>query len=285
LDPGTLVLLTVDRTFDPIINADPAAFSFDAMLARQLENASRDVSSAPDKLELVNVLAEALLNRGRHQEALIVINNAFASIRSRRSGAPPFVDLERSLNWAHDIRARILDIQGKRDESLAEMQEGSRASEDGRANISQTLNYASFLVHGRRPEEALKVLDSVPAGRGSRYGRSVARMLRVCAHAQQRDEERMRKALDELVAHAEDSLTMLREAAVCAGDLDLAAATFVRQLEHPVDRREALLSVQTFLGEEPGGRGIEPAVINRPQVLAAISRIARRETFGVYRVP
>jgi hypothetical protein len=110
----------------------------------------------------------------------------------------------------------------------------------------------------------------------------VVRTLRVCALAQLPDQEAMRRALADVVAHAEDSLLQLKQAAFCANDLDLAASAFIRQLDHPADRRNAVLSVQTFAGErEPAG--IEAQLLARSDVKAAVERAAHRRSFPVVR--
>jgi tetratricopeptide (TPR) repeat protein len=149
-DLGSTVVLLVDKAFDQIVRADPDTFNFDAMSARQLANAFADAAAAPQRLDRIHTLGDALYRRGRIDEAGAVIDNALARIREQREGAA-FVDLEERLNWAHDLRSRILWAQGRYEDANAALAEGARAEENGRANVSQTLNFAGNLVDTRKP--------------------------------------------------------------------------------------------------------------------------------------
>jgi hypothetical protein len=282
-DAGSLVVLLVDKTFDAVVAADPAAFAFETMMARQLDNAFADAAAAPDRLELVNALAEGLIVRNRGEEALLVIDDALARVRASRRDAPAFTDLDEALNWTHDARSRVLEMLGRNDEALKAMAEGADQAESGRTNVSQTFNYAAMLVGEGRPAEAIALLENFDLQRASPYGRSVVRRIRVCAYAMLEDRAAMAAALADIQAHAEDSLVQLRHAALCAGAYDLAASAVIRQFELPFDRRAALLALQTFRGERQGFTGWEAELYGRPDVRAVVERSAHIRTFPIFR--
>ena len=282
-DAGSLVVLLVDKTFDAVVAADPGAFAFETMMARQLDNAFADAAAAPDRLELVNALAEGLMVRNRADEALLVIDDALARVRASRPGAPAFTDLDDALNWTHDARSRGLEMLGRSDEALKALAEGAEQGEGGRINVSQTFNYAAMLLGEGRAAEAVALLENFNLQRASPYGRSVVRRIRVCAHAMLEDRAAMAAALADIQAHAEDSLVQLRHAALCAGDYDLAASAVIRQFELPFDRRAALLALQTFRGEREGFTGWEAELYGRPDVRAVIERSAHIRTFPIFR--
>jgi hypothetical protein len=71
------------------------------------------------------------------------------------------------------------------------------------------------------------------------------------------------------------------------GDVDGAAALFIQRLRDPKRRTEALWSAQSFLptpslpaDEETGERWL--AMLNRPDVTAAIEEVGRREKIPLY---
>ncbi len=252
-DAGALVEFLSDRTFDPVVATEPAAFTFDAMSARQLANSEQDAAAAPDKLKLVNTLGENLLDRGRLPEASAVIEDALARQREGGSAHPAFSDEADNLNWTLDLYARILRLEGRAEDALRAMQQGAQHGEgEGRtANVSQILNGIGLLIDSDRPQRALAELNRFDLRLASPYGRAVARELRVCALADIGDEAAMRAALADAAAHKGDSLVVFRSAAICAHDWDLAAATFLEQLSDPAGRRDALISVQRYPTYDP----------------------------------
>jgi tetratricopeptide (TPR) repeat protein len=276
------VVLLVDKTFDPVVAADPEAFAFGAMMGRQLATAFADVNATPNQLERVNALAEALIVRDRPDEALLVLDDALARVRDR-TRRPAFTDLDDSLNWAHDQRSQVLRMLGRDEEALEALAEGARQTENGRVNVSQTFNYAAMLLGEGRPAEALELLRDFDLRLASPYGRNVVRRIRVCAYARLGNEAGMQAALADIVAHGEDSLLQLRGAALCAGDYDLAASAFIGQFDLPTDRRYALLELQTFLGEGKPAAGAEETLYGRPDVQAMIERTVHRRSFPIWR--
>ncbi len=281
-DLGSIVEFLSDRTFDPVVAAAPAELSFAAMSDRQLENSIADAAAAPDRLGLVNAVAQNLWDRGRYDEAEAVTEDALARVREGTARRPTFVDQSDSLNWMLDLRADILSALGRTDEALDSMRQAAEQPEGNHTNVSQTLNRVGMLLNAGRPEEAVAALDQFDLRRGSPYGRAVARALRVCALADLGDEVAMRAALDDVVAHKRDSLLQTRQAAFCANDYDLAARTFLEQLGDPEERRSALIAIQRYPHSDPN-KGELGEIFRRPAVAAAIAREAHVRSFPILR--
>lgn len=283
-DLGSLVEFLSDKTFDPIIAADPSAFAFDTMSAQQLANSEVDAAAAPDRLELTNALTENLLARGRIEEAQVVIEDALARAREGTPRHPTFTDQTDNINWSLDLRARVLAYYGRYDDALESMRQGAEQAEEGRrVNVSQTLNHIGLLVDTGRPEEAIAELDRFDLHLASPYGRQVARQLRVCALARLNDDNATRAALADVVMHRQESLLIVRSAAMCANDLDLAAQTFIEQLNNPTERRSALISLQRYLNADPTAPGQMRDILGRADVAAAVDSIAHMGAFAILR--
>lgn len=281
-----IVVLLVDKEFDPITRTDPTTYNYDRILERQLSNLEARAIAAPDSLSLQIQRAEALYVRNRLPEALAVADAALARIANSTEQSPAFSDQADQLNWLHDQRGTIINAMGSPEEGLAALQQGIEAGEDGKSdNVSQLLNRSAELVRHGRPTEALEHVDRLNLPLTSPYGRMVALRVQACAFSQLGNEQRMRGVLDQLSARAEDSHVQVEIAATCANDLDLAARMLIAQLQSE-DHTSVLIRLQRFTGEEPRTdhertmHQREGVLRARPDVIAAVERIARIETFS-----
>lgn len=275
-DLGSIVLLFSEKEFDPVIAADPQTFDVNAILDWQLRNVQAAANGAPDKLELLNNLIEALYYRNRLDEALAMADAALLRASAASADQPAFVDAADQLNWTHDLRARIREAKGDTDEALAAYQQGAEAGEAGESdNISQRLNRAATLVAIGRAADAVRELENVNMTNASPYGGMVLRRVRVCAYAQVGDAAHTREALADAEAHADGSLFQMHVAALCANDLDLAARTYIRELSDPDSRRMAIIGLQTFLGDDDNPTDYSRMLHERGQAMRARADVRR----------
>jgi len=276
-DFGALVVLLSDRTFDTIIEADPARFDVNRIIEHYIENSFAAYSANPRRLSTLNALAGALQLVGRADEASALIDDALA----RQS---EFADQEQ-LNWAYQVRSNLRAELGLEQEALKDLALGAEQGEDGRVvNVSQRLNRAGLLLSQERPAEALREAQRVDPAHLSPYGRSVRRYIIVCSNAALGLDVDMRAVLAEAAANASDSYMNLQAAAECAGDLDLAAQAFVERLDDPIDRRGAIISLQGFAGEPaPESWLASDPLYSRADVQAAIARAMHIRTFPIRR--
>jgi len=190
------------------------------------------------------------------------------------------------VNWLHDERSTIIDAMGRPEDSLAAMQQGIEAGERGGDNVSQLLNRSAELVRFGRPAEALEHVERLNLAQTSPYGQMVALRVKACAQSALGDTAAMRTTLSQMRDREDDSLIQVREAALCANDLDWAARTFIQELRSD-NRTSAVLGLQDYLDDEPRtehARLMEErrqAVYARGDVSAVIDRIARRQSFPI----
>jgi len=279
--PYDIITATSDRRFDRLVAANPAAFDVEAATDRQLAELRIKVAAAPDRLGGVIVLCDALIARNLNDEALALLDGAIARARPADGSASPFTDTNEQYNWALDMRARLLLNVNRVDEALAAMERGARQPEDGQVNVSQIINLGDFYFQLARPTDALAQLELFDPSGASPYGRMSANEVRVCAYAQLGDAAHMNEALTYMRAHKADGLTVLREAELCANNLDAAAQLLIDALNDPSTRGDALLNIQTFADPPfvpPYGAELDRrkrAMIARGDVQAVIRRLGR----------
>jgi len=276
-DFGALIVLLSDRTFDPIVAADPARFDFGRIVERYVAKNFAVYSANPQRLSTLHALADTLQLLDRADEALALVDDALA-----RSGE--FTDQEH-LNWTYQIRANLRTELGMEEEALKDLAMGAEQGEDGRVvNVSQRLNRAGLLLSEARHEEALREAENVDPAHLSPYGRSVRRYIIVCSNAALGREEEMRATLAEASANASESYMNLQAAANCAGDLDLAARAFISRLDDPTERRGAIMALQGFAGERPPQQwqAADP-LYSRADVQEAVARAMHIRTYPIRR--
>ncbi len=286
-DFGTIIILLSDKIFDPITTSDPHAFDINAILDWQLANARAHIDSQPGRLAAVNDLARALYMRNRLDEAKALLTDALHRIESAPHESPPYSDLDDQLVWTHNQLSDIADAQGDPQQALERLRQSAQMQEHGQANISQRLNYASMLVDAGHGAEALAALEGFDASNASPYGAMVLSNVRACAYAQIGDTAHLGATIADMRAHAEDSYFGLVDAALCARDDNLAAATFLRALREPAYRGGAIMRAQTFIRDPPISafqaemRERWRALFQRPDVRRQIEREAHINSFPI----
>lgn len=277
VQPGTVAAMRADNRFAPLVAKEPARFDVTKAHAARLEAARASAARAPKSLAALDNVAQALNAMGRYEETLVLTREALAKPASAWDDAD-------NLNWTLDLQARALRDLGRVDEALAVWRRAAGLNEQGRVNVSQTLNLADMLVGAGRPREALATLETVKDGM-SGYGRMVRANIRACALAELDDRAEAGEAVAEMAASpdAEDAPMLLLAARICLGDLDAAAAGLIVLLKDPETRLQALGEVQDA-PPPPGAtaylRGLDArlkALLARPDVRAALAPVGRIE--------
>lgn len=280
--PGSLVRARADRRFDPLLATSPELFDVAAAASAEIARLEAEVKAAPDFLEPVFYLSEALEYSDRCDEALQVLETAVARASGPTAEERPFRDTSRFLTWLLDQRARVLRCLGRDDEALQRRIRAARLTENGNSNTSQALNLAHLLLDMEQPSEALEVLESV--GPMSGYGKMVEQWARLRAHDQLGNDDGVQEALAYLGDHRDDSLSHYQSALVRVGRVDEAAAVLIQRLEDLSSRVDVLEDVQRYgegadepEDEEGGG------LVDRADVRAVIARIGRVESYPYLR--
>lgn len=282
--PYQLMRMMADRRFDAVVAANPNRFNHvERALTERLRTIRAAAAAHPDSLEGVTDVASMLMALGRAREALSVLDSAIARNRAGHG----FDDEETYLSWTFNQRGYALRQVGRFDDAAEALRQGAAQLERGHPNVSQVLNYAVFLVSLNRAQDALQVLRGVPADSQSPYGIMVQKGVEACAAAELGDQAMLTQAREYIEAHSENGPTLARHVAICANDLDRAAALVIQDLQDVDRRSDMLFDLQIYMDEaHPTPQGIVNGarwenVIARPDVQAALAAVGHRRRIPV----
>jgi tetratricopeptide (TPR) repeat protein len=242
----------------------PKEIDFRAAAEAELTRDREQMAIHPDRLDAVVAVAGDLRRLGRPQEALDVLLAAGPGLAE----AGAFKDLEETVSWYWDALGRAYNMLGRYDAMVESFRKGSAGTENGVPNVSQVLNLAGAQLEFRRGDEALGTLAVFADGRkSSPYGEMVMRYARGCAYALA---DRPTEAAADLAfarEHEKDNPGALSGLLLCMGDLDGAAAAFIRRLDDPTQRAAALLQLSEY--DEPvAARPPDPVDSRLPELKA-----------------
>ncbi|HEX6374101.1 MAG TPA: hypothetical protein VFZ91_00100 [Allosphingosinicella sp.] len=255
-----------------------------AAAERALAGHREAMARHPDRLEPLTLAAADLRQLGRPAEAVQLLETATARI----ADSIGFADLDEQLNWWWDALGRSHAALGHYEPMVDSFRKGAAAGEGGEPNVSQVINLASTQVSFGRGDEALKTLAVFedPKRALSPYGAMEMRYARGCAHAVAGRPETAAADLAFARAHEKDHPEALADLLLCLGDMDGAAAAFIRRLDDPERRIAALLQLSDYdpppvpLPTDPVASRL-PALKQRPDVRAAIERAGGIRRFRV----
>jgi tetratricopeptide (TPR) repeat protein len=262
----------------------PAEVDVRAAAEAELAAHREAMARHPDRLQPVFETSENLRQLGRVQEALKLLRSAKAKLDD--PGA--FTDLEENLGWFWDNVGRTYVMLGRYDDALAAYAKGGSAGEHGNLNVSQVLNMAAKQIRFGRNEDALRtiaVFDD-PKRLRSAYGEMVLRYVRGCAHAFAGRPALAAADVAYAKAHEKDNEGVYAELLLCTGDMDGAAAAYIKRLDDPEQRSEVLMTFSDF-DDPPVAVQPDPfdalmdAIEARPDVKAAIRRAGGVRRFRV----
>ena len=287
-DPGSLMRMRIDRRFDELVRAAPKSFDVAAAAAAQAKQLRREVDANPRMLGAAVQYMYALFVTGAYQDALVVADRLMEKHARAPRDKPAFDDLADSINWLYDQKARALRGLGRWDEALAMQEEARRQQENSNDKVSQAINLGFWYVQFDRAEDALEAIDGVDWARSlSPYGRMQLQHVRFRAYLQLGKRAEAEKVFAYLREHKLDSPDTWQDAMLEWGDTDGAAAHFISRLRDPEQRTEALYAAQDFrpiprLPDEAQRIALWKAMVNRPDVAAAIDEVGRREQQPIY---
>jgi hypothetical protein len=173
--------------------------------------------------------------------------------------------------------------------SIAVLEGASGLSENGVANVSQTINMAGFYVRLGRSREAIDILSTLGDRDMTPYGHMQVESIRLLAALIDERPEDVERALAYMRAHGDDAIATLQDALVRAGEVDEAAALLIRRLRDPALRKGALLEVQEYARPTWTTPFIEAwhkqevEMLSRPDVQAVIAEVGRTEAYRIIR--
>ena len=284
--PTFVEYMLVDKRFDPVIRSDSAHYDFQAVIDRNLEQLRKDAAAAPDQLDGVNVQAFALIQAGKPEEALTLLDAALARIHDA-GATSPFKDMS-ELIWLMNERATALLHLRRDDEALAQMQAASEIPENGHRNMSQLGNLAEMYEHLGQPLTALELLRKVDDPVMSPYSRMDIEGVRACAAAHASDQADLKSALTYIRAHVADAPGWAVDAMVCAAAYDEASDLLIKELNDPYERVDALERYEdivpppNYLAQSLDEDNRVRALFSRPDVKAAAEKVGHRVKLPIY---
>jgi tetratricopeptide (TPR) repeat protein len=248
--PDALLRIRVDNRFAEAVARDPKHFDLRGAAEEGLAKDRATAKAHPDLAVGFVAIAEDLIILGRAGEALDLLDSAQPKSRASAVAGKRFRDWNEQGPWLANEHAAALWELGRFEDSLARLREGATWKEDGADNVSQVINLSQNLVGLKRPAEALALLEVFgEPGKGrvaSPYGYMQVMVTRACAFSQTGDAAKLKDALAYLALHEADSPATRTIGFLCANDLDGAAASYLRRLQSPSDRQEALLELSDF---------------------------------------
>lgn len=278
-------LLLVEACTDPALRALlPPSFDLRAAVEADLARALSDGQARPRHIAPLYRAAQDLRLLGRFDEALATLLRA----EQMPGGAAGAADAGENLNWWRDSLAETYYFLDRYDDMVAAYRLAIAAGEQGVANVSQTINLAGTQTDMGRHQAALDTLAGLDLRLLSPYGQFAARRVHGCAAFALGQTATAEADLAYLLEHRADmalNATMIARLHLCRGDLDTAAAEYIRLLDDPETRTDALSGLAD---SDPPPAHIQAAadrqgqrqLIARPDVQAAIARAG-----GVPRIP
>ena len=279
----TKLSMRIDKRFDNITRADPAAYDIDRIVLENLSKAKAAVAAAPNELKPVCTLQEQLIDSHHYTEAVAA---ADAVIAKTGNGSDPsaYSDFDQFYNWVLDNRARALARMGRWDDAITQWRHAARRPENGVMNVSQAINLAGLYARLRRPDDALDMMVGI--GDMSPYGRMQYEKVQLEVAIEQNDKAATAKHLSYLREHRTDAIAAWQTALLLTGDLDGASDLLVERLNNARWRGDALVDMQQYLditetplGAELGQRWDE--IQARPAVQKALAKVGRVEHFNL----
>lgn len=275
------ILLTVaaDRRFAPLWPRLQAAGRFDWPSVAETDLAARRALAAqePRSLFVLVDVMEALHLLGRDEEAIALGEAA----RRKLAGADAYEDQVDQAPWLFNALARSLDRAGRRPEAEAAYREGVIAGDRADDPVSIRLNLAAHLHTWERPAEGLAVLDQIPEDQLWAHAALWRDTYLACMVADV-DRPRAERMLAAMRPREAENPVALGVALSCLDRIEEAAGVYVRRLNSPRLRDQALLTAA--IGKAPFGSSAfderqlanRRAIFARQDVLAAIERAGRR---------
>nr|WP_269769743.1 tetratricopeptide repeat protein [Lysobacter enzymogenes] len=283
--PLQLVALRSDKRFDFMVRSDSPTFDVDNAARRQVESLREKSELAPRSLDARSQLSYALLIAGRDADVLALNDEVKRRIADAPADQAPYDDLDERV-WVMNNAAIALRRSGRIDEALAELERASRLSEQGGANVSQTLNLATTYCSLERPDDALAALAR-SGENTSGYARLIVHAVRLCAATAKGDHKTEQKALDYLREHRSEGQQVYLEALLRTQRLDDAARLVAELMASSTDRLETLSGLQDYRRADvlPGDVALRKAradLLAREDVQAAIASVGRIEPYAIY---
>jgi len=278
--------LRVDKRFDPITRGRPP-IDITRIAEKEIRADRKAALASEDRLQPWVVLLRALDALGQFDETVKIADGIMAR-SADGAGASLYRDFDDQYPWLLDERARALTGLGRWDDAVLQFTRAMRRPENGGMNVSQAINLGSLYADLQRPREALDAVAE--AGEMSPYGRMQLEMVRYKATRLLGDASATDAHFAYLRDHHDDAIATWQEVLLLTGQRDQAAGVFIDRLNDTARRASALAEVQEYadIPQTPNDARIateRKALLDRPDVRAALERVGRVERFALIPEP
>lgn len=279
--PAELIQLRSDKRFDRYVDRSDARF--DPVLAAQRHLDTLRVSGLLDRAFDARLVefSSTLLTLDRNEEVLALTDSLASAAAEQQS--PPAEQAEWAA-WLLNTRIAALRRLGRTDEALEVAKLAARIGARGPDGIDHLMNVGFVLGSLGKLQEADAVMKALPELSG--YGQSAQALLQFAAARERGDAAAAASARAVIVAHSTEARVFHREMLLEEGDMDAAAAVLIEQLRSPLERGDALASLQDLrvYPSLPGDVRIDAAwreLKQRADVHAEIARVGRIERYAL----
>ncbi|MCR8716991.1 hypothetical protein [Stenotrophomonas indicatrix] len=279
--PAELIRLRSDKRFDRYVDRHDARF--DPVKAAQRHLDALRVSGLLDgdlDARLVD-FSSTLLMLDRNEEVLGLTDTL---AEAAAEGQSPSAANAEWLAWLLNSRIAALRRLGRTDEVLATAKLAARIGALGPDGLEHQMNVAFVLSSLGQAQEAGAAIATLTDLSG--YGRAAQAVIQFAAARQRGDAAAAAAARAVIIAQRRDARLFHREMLLEEGDLDGAAAVLIEQLRSPLERSDALASLQDMrvYPSLPGDVRIDSAwraLKQRADVQAEVSRVGRIERYDL----
>lgn len=274
-EPSDLIRIRALHRYDVLTN-DLPPIDIPHLLARDLEADRLGVATPNPEIGAYKTLAFALFSRGQLSEALTTTDVALARPEPDAGTAA-----WRDRTWLMDTRARTLMALGRGDEAAVQSQAAAARIEEGRADLSQTINLGWLYLRLDRNADAMATTVKVDENAEATFDTMLTIQIRACAASALGDGPAAEAAYAYLAANWRVAPRAVMDALLCRGDVDGAAAVMVQRLDDPELAATALAELHHHL-PAPAPTPFDTRLIAgdaiiaaRPDVIAARDRVGR----------
>lgn len=279
--PAELIRLRSDKRFDRYV--DRADARFDPLKAAQAHLDTLRVSGLLDRVLDARMVdfSSTLLMLDRNEEVLALTDTLAEAAAEGQS--PPAAEAE-WIAWLLNSRIAALRRLQRTDEALATAKLAARIGALGPDGLEHQMNVGFVLNSLGQTQEAEAAMETLTGLSG--YGQAAQALIRFAAARERGDATATAAARAVIVAQRQDARLFYREMLLEEGDLDGAAAVLIEQLRSPLERSDALASLQDMrvYPSLPGDVRIDAAwreLKQRSDVQAEVSRVGRIERYDL----
>ncbi len=249
-DPADILIMRIDKQFEPLLRANPEQFDLTVATKRYLAWLSEMCKKFPRtlsyKIEEIYVLSDA----GRSEEAIAAADKLLARTPDLDAARLNYDDGDR-FNWLLDYRGMALERLGIWYEAEKNRKRAAQLLENGRPNVSNAINLASFYANLGRSRDAYDALGSMASSdKGtSPYGRMQVDSVLLRIAVTDGDDSRAKEVFERMRQNQAAAPSTFQDALLLTNQIDEAAALLIQRLSDPETRRAALLDVQVYLEE------------------------------------